>query len=75
MALNDEQVVITVSTNHIVVCRRRTLANGSITYECAQNADELERDAMLALARSKRPFMTGQEFPCPKDLAAQAHWS
>ncbi len=75
MPLNDEAVVITVSTSHILVCRRRTLANGSISYECARNADDLEADAMLTLAQGRQPFMTGQEYPCPPELAAQAYWN
>ena len=75
MLPQDQNVVITVSASHIVVCRRHQLPNGSITYECARNADTLEADALLAIARSKRPFMTGQEFPCPDDLAARARWN
>jgi len=67
--------VITVSASRILVCRRGHLSNGSIRYECARNAEALEADAMLALARRKEPFMTGQEFPCPPDLAERARWN
>ena len=75
MPPRDEGVVITVSASHIVVCRRRHLPNGSVTYECARNAAELELDAMVAIAKGKQPFMTGQEFTCPPELAARALWS
>ena len=75
MSPQNEGVVITVSASHIVVCRRRHLPNGSVTYECARNAAELELDAMVAIAKGKQPFMTGQEFTCPPELAARAQWS
>ncbi len=71
----DESVVITVSASHIVVCRRRRLPNGSVTYECARNAAELEVDAMVAVAEGKQPFVTGQELTCPPELAVRALWS
>ena len=72
MLPQESDVVITVSTCRIVVCRRCKLPNGSLTYECAQSADSLEADAMLVLAQGQRPFRTGQEFPYPPELAAQA---
>jgi hypothetical protein len=75
MPPQDEGVVITVSDRHIVICRRRHLPNGSVMYECAQNAADLELDAMVAVAKGQRPFMTGQEFTCPPELAARAQWS
>ncbi len=75
MLSQDEGVVITVSASRIVICRRRHLPNGTVTYECARNAAELEVDAMLAVAKGKQPFMTGQEFTCPPELAARAQWS
>ena len=75
MPPQNEGVVITVSAGHIVICRRRHLPNGSITYECARNAAELEGDAMVAVAEGKQPFMTGQELTCPPELAARALWS
>jgi hypothetical protein len=75
MLSQDQAVVITVSHCTVVICRRCTLPNGSISYECACNADELEHDAMLALAESGEPFMTGQEFACPPELAHRARWN
>jgi hypothetical protein len=71
----DQRVVITVTDRHFVVCRRRELPQGSISYECARNADELEAEAMLVLARRGQPFMTGQEFTCPPELAKRARWN
>jgi hypothetical protein len=75
MLPQESDVVITVSTCRIVVCRRCKLPNGSLTSECAQNADSLGADAMLVLARGQRPFRTGQELPCPPELTARAQWS
>jgi hypothetical protein len=75
MPPHDQGVVITVSSHHVVICRRRRLANGSISYECAHNADELEADAMFAVAKGGQPFMTGQVFACPPELAIRARWS
>ncbi len=75
MPPRDESVVITVSASCIVVCRRRCLPNGSVTYECARNAAELEIDAIVAVAEGKQPFVTGQELTCPPELAVRALWS
>jgi hypothetical protein len=75
MAPHDQRVVITITDRHIVICRRRELSQGSISYECARNAEELEADAMLALAKRGQPFMTGQEFTCPPELARRACWN
>jgi hypothetical protein len=75
MLPQDQAIVITVSGQRIIVCRRRTHTSGSITYECARNVDELEDDAMLALAQRHEPFMSGQEFSCPPELAARAQWN
>ncbi len=75
MSHTNEDVVITVSDCHIVICRRRKLSNGSISYECAWNAEELEADAMNVLAKGGQPFMAGQEFSCPKELAERARWN
>jgi hypothetical protein len=66
MLPQDQAVVITVSQCRVVVCRCRHRPDGSITYECARNAEALEGNAMLALAKSGQPFRTGQEFPCPQ---------
>lgn len=75
MAPSDQGVVITITDRHIVICRRRELSQGSISYECARNAEELEGDAMLALAKGGKPFLTGQEFTCPQELARRARWN
>jgi hypothetical protein len=75
MSPQDHGIVITVSSRHVVICRRRRLDNGSIFYECARNADELEADAMFAVAMAGHPFMTGQEISCPPELAVRAQWS
>lgn len=75
MSIVDEDVVITVSDRHVVVSRRSQLPNGSIMYEAARNADVLEWDAMIVLAKLGQPFRTGQEFTCPPELAQRARWN
>ena len=75
MLPQDQAIVITVSDCRIIVCRRRELSEGAISYECAQNAEELEGEAMVAVARYGHPFQPGQEVPCPPELAAQAQWN
>ena len=67
--------MITVSAQRIIVCRKRTLTSGSISYECARKVDELEDEAMLVLAQRHEPFMSGQEVSCPPELAARAQWN
>ncbi len=67
MLPQNQAVVLTVSECHVVVCRCRYRPDGSIIYECARNTDELEGDALLALAEQDGPFMTGQEFACPPE--------
>ena len=68
-------VVISVSDCHAVVCRHRQLPDGSVTWECALNADELEADAIAALVAHGGPFMLGEHVPCPSELAERARWS
>jgi len=41
MPPHDFGVVITVSARSVVICRRHHRPDGSISYECARNADEL----------------------------------
>jgi hypothetical protein len=74
MTPRDQGVVITVTDRHVVICRRRELSQGTLSYECARNAEVLEGEAMLVLAKLGKPFRTGQEFPCPHTLAKQARW-
>jgi hypothetical protein len=75
MLPQDQSVVITVSDSRILVCRRRQLSNGSISYECARNTEALEAEAMLALAKRNQPFLIGQEVTCPPELAERADWN
>ena len=75
MLPQNQAVVLTVSECRVVVCRCRYRPDGSIIYECARNTDELEGDALLALAEQGQPFMTGQEFTCPPELARRARWN
>ena len=75
MLPQDQAVVITIIDSHIIVCRRRELSHGVLSYEPAQNAEQLEDEAMLVLASNGHPFQTGEEFPCPSELAARAWWS
>ena len=75
MLPQDQAVVITVSHRRVIVCRRRKRADGSVIYDCARNAEDLEHDAMVALAKAGQPFMTGQEFICPPELAKRASWT
>ncbi len=67
--------MIAIFTSGIIVCRRRELSGGIISYEPALNAYDLEGEAMLALARYGHPFQTGDESPCPPELAARAQWA
>ncbi len=69
------EVVISVSDCHAVVCRHRQLPDGSVTCECAVNADELEAEAIAALVARGGPFMLGEHAPCPVELAERARWS
>ncbi len=75
MLPHDHRVVITITERHIVICRRRELSQGSISYECARNAEDLEGEAMVVVAKGGQTFRTGQEFACPPTLAARAEWN
>ena len=68
-------VVISVSDCHALVCRYRELSDGSLTCECAVNADELEAEAIAALVAQGAPFILGEHCPCPPELAERARWS
>ena len=75
MLPQDETVVIAISDCRIIVCRKRELPDGSLTFECASNTDELEADAIQVVAADGRPFVSGQHYPCPEDLAGRARWN
>ena len=71
----DSEVVISVSQQHAVVswCQPRT--DGALICRRALNAEELEGEAISAVARSNRPFLIGMQYPCPPQLAARARWN
>ena len=75
MLTQPEEVVISVSDCRAVICRYRQLDDGSRICECATNAEELEAAAIEAIVAAGTPFTLGQQYPCPSELADQAHWS
>ncbi len=70
----EERVVISVSDCHAMICRYRTLPYGTVSCECATNAEALEAAAIEALVAEGVPFEIGGHHPCPDQLAAQAEW-
>ena len=71
----ESEVVISVSQQHAVVscCEPRT--DGAIICRRAINAEELEREAISAVASSNLPFLIGTQYPCPPQLAVRARWN
>jgi hypothetical protein len=74
MPSQDPDIVISISDCHAVVSRYRSLPNGAISWECACNAEELEADAIAAIAAQRTPFTLGAPYPCPPEVAARAVW-
>ncbi len=69
-----QEVVISVSDSHAVVCRNQEGSDGSVTCECAVNAEELETAAIGAIVASSLPFTPGCQYNCPPELAERAEW-
>ncbi len=74
MLSSTDEVVISVSGTHAVICRPFERLDGSLRWECAANTDELEPAAIEAVSSSSQPFSFGVLYPCPSELAELAKW-
>ncbi len=71
---STDEVVISVSATHAVICRPHERSDGSLRWECAANTDELEPAAIEAVSSFNHPFTVGALYPCPSKLAELATW-